>query len=356
MDASLGPQRSSMRRAVLLAGLLLLSAVAPLRAAAPGGRGLPVIPGAQVVPPTAVLGIISGGLSGTYIRVANDISSVFAAKVPGFRVLSIVGQGSLQNMSDVMNIRDVDIGIVQSDVLGYLRQNAAVPGIETQVGYLAKLYDEEVHILARKSVDSVADLTGKTVNVDGRGSGTALTASVIFDALGVKPKLANEDQETALAKLKRGEIDALVYVTGKPARLVSDAGADLHLLAVPLNATLLQTYLPTKFEHADYPNLVADGESVETVAVGAVMAVYNWRPGTERYARLARFVDAFFDNLPDLQTPAHHPKWKQVSMSAQVPGWVRFRAAQQWLDRHDAAAPGHAAAQAPTPPQAPATR
>lgn len=331
---------SVLARRVFL-GLALIApwSAAPGRAAVEPAthQRLPLIPDAQVVAPTAVLGIVSGGLSGTYIRIATDIASVFAARIPDFRVLPIVGKGSLQNMSDIMNVRDVDIGIVQSDVLSFLRQNASVRGLENEVSYLAKLYDEEVHILARGEIGSIADLAGKKVNVDAKGSGTALTASVIFDSLGIKPELVNIDQDTALGKLKRGEVDALVYVTGKPARLFSDAAnSGLHLLAIPLNPALLQTYLPTRFEHDDYPALVPDGQSIETVAVGAVMAVYNWRPGSERYARLTRFVDGFFDNLPALQQPPNHPKWKQVSMTAQVPGWTRFRGAQAWLDRHRA--------------------
>ncbi len=339
-------QRPKLRRCVLSFAFFLtvFNAQPGFAAGYPiNGHAMPAIPDAQVVAPTAVLGIISGGLSGTYIRIAADIAAVFSAKVPDFRVLPIVGKGSLQNISDIMNVRDVDIGIVQSDVLSFLRQNASLHGIETQVCYLAKLYDEEVHVLARDEISAIGDLAGKKVNVDAKGSGTALTASVIFDSLGIKPEVINDDQETALGKLKRGEIAALVYVAGKPARLFSDAGGTgLHLLAVPLDPTLLQTYLPTRFDHVDYPGLVAEGQSVETVAVGAVMAVYNWRPGTERYVRLSKFVDAFFDNLPALQEPSHHPKWKQVSVTAQVPGWTRFRAAQLWLDRHNAVS-------APTP-------
>lgn len=295
------------------------------------------IPDARTVPSTSVLGIISGGLAGTYVRIAADIATVLDAQSSQLRVLPIVGVGSLQNISDILNVRDVDVGIVQSDVLSFLRQKQGLAGLEQSISYVAKLYDEEVHILARPDIASVADLAGKRVNVDMRGSGTALTASVIFDALGAKAELVNDDQDTALAKLKRGEIAALVYVAGKPARLFTELGSSgLHLLPIPLNAALLETYLPSRFDHADYPALVPDGASVETVAVGAVMAVYNWTPGTERYTRLARFVDSFFDSLPALQAPPHHPKWRQVSFSARVPGWTRFRAAQLWLDRHGA--------------------
>ena len=326
--------------AALLGAGLLGGATADAQAVrsptATAHRPLPRIPDTQVVPPTSVLGVISGGLSGTYIRIAADIAAVFSEREPQMRILAIAGKGSLQNISDVMNLRDVDIGIVQSDVLSFLRQRASLAGLENNVSYLAKLYDEEVHLLARQEFANVSALAGKKVNVDAKGSGTALTSSVIFDALGVSPVIINDDPETGLAKLRRGEIDALVYVTGKPARLFTDASSSsgLHLLALPLNSSLLQTYLPSRFEHSDYPGLVPDGESIETVAVGAVMAVYNWAPGSERYNRLTRFVNAFFDNLALLQLPPRHPKWKQVSLTAQVPGWTRFRSAQLWLQRH----------------------
>ena len=336
-------------RTLAVASLTLCLALPSLGsiAAAQPRSVLPMIPDTQVVPPTAVLGIISGGLSGTYIRIAADIATVFSAKVPDFRVLPIVGKGSLQNISDILNVRDVDIGIVQSDVLSYLRQKPSLVGLTNNVSYLAKLYDEEVHILAREDVATAADLNGKRVAVDARGSGTALTASVIFDALGVKPVIVNDDPETALAEMKRGEVDALVYVTGKPARLFSDAsGSGLHFLGLPLNPALLQTYLPTRLTHGDYPALITDDASVETVAVGAVLAVYNWAPGTERYTRLSRFVNSFFDHLVDLQAPGRHPKWKQVSLTAQVPGWARFREAQNWLQRHGTSVP----TAAPAPP------
>ena len=129
-------------------------------------------------------------------------------------------------------------------------------------------------------------------------------------------------------------------MTGKPARLFSDAsGSGLHFLGLPLTPALLQTYLPTRLTHDDYPALVPADGPVDTVAVGAVLAVYNWPPGTERYTRLSRFVNSFFDNLAELQAPGHHPKWKQISLAAQVPGWPRFPQAQLWLQRHGTAAP-----------------
>ena len=64
---------------------------------------------------------------------------------------------------------------------------------------------------------------------------------------------------------------------------------------------------------------------MDTVAVPAVLAAFNWSPHTERYRRLARFVDAFFGKIGELQQPPFHPKWKEVALNAPLPGWVRFR-------------------------------
>jgi hypothetical protein len=74
------------------------------------------------------------------------------------------------------------------------------------------------------------------------------------------------------------------------------------------------------------------------VAIGAVMAVYNWPRDTERYRKVAAFVDAFFDNFAAFLEPPRHPKWKEVNLAAQVPGWTRFAAADDWLKRRQAAA------------------
>lgn len=280
------------------------------------------------------VGVVSGGVDGTYVRIAADLSAVLDDG-DRLRVLTLLGKGSLQNLSDIIFLKGIDIGIVQSDALAYVKRQRLFPGVETAVQYIAKLYDEEVHVLAGPGINALADLTGKMVNVDVRGSGTAMTAAVVFDSLGIKPTFANTDQAAALEKLKRGEIAALVYVAGKPARLFSglDATSGLHLLKVPLDDALVETYLPARFADTDYPGLVPAGQSVDTIAVGSVMAVFAWPSGSERYAKVARFVDAFFSKFPAFQQPPRHPKWRDVNLAAQAPGWTRFPAAQNWLQQ-----------------------
>jgi uncharacterized protein len=280
------------------------------------------------------VGIVAGGLGGTYIRIAAELASVLD-NGDTLRVLPLVGKGSVQNIADILFLKGIDVGIVQSDVLAYIKRERLYPGAEKSIQYIAKLYNEEVHVLAGKGIAQIGDLAGKKVNFDGRNSGTAMTASLVLGRLKTEVEPVYDDQALALDKLRRGEIAALVYVTGKPASLFRDIKPEegLHFLALPLDAGLLDTYLPSQLGHGDYPALVPEGAAVDTVAVGAVMAVYNWAPRTDRYAKVARFVDAFFEKFPALLEPSRHPKWKEVNLAAEVPDWTRFPAADEWLKR-----------------------
>lgn len=271
------------------------------------------------------VGIMAGGVDGTYIRIAADLMNVLDDG-DRMRVVAMLGRGSVQNLRDVVLLRGIDIGIVQSDVLAFARREGLLPGIDRLVQYITKLYDEEIHLLAREEVRTVQDLAGTTVNVDVRGSGTAMTASLVFAALGVNVRIANDPQDLALTKLRHGEIAGMVYVAGKPARLFTAVppGSGLHFVPIPATPALLETYLPSTLTAADYPGLVPAGTEVETIAVGAVMAVYAWRPETERYRKVARFVHAFTRRFDEFLRPPRHPKWREVNLAAQVPGWTRF--------------------------------
>jgi hypothetical protein len=84
----------------------------------------------------------------------------------------------------------------------------------------------------------------------------------------------------------------------------------------------------------DYPALIPPGGRVDTIAVPAVLAAYNWTPGSERYRKVDHFVQAFFEKFSQFQQPPFHPKWKEVVLNAPLKGWTRFAAAQTWLDEH----------------------
>ena len=314
------------RLAVLpIAGLLgfLWTLLLPL---SPVAQTRPLVPGQPRGP--RFIGLMSGGVDGTYVRIAADIAAVLDDP-PQLRVVPMLGKGSVQNIDDLLHLPGVDLAVVQSDVLAFIRKEKINPGAERNVGYVAKLYEEEVHILAGPDVKSIADLRNRAVNVDVRGSGTALTATTLFDALGIPFIPVNDDGPTALYKLRRGEVAALMYVAGKPTRLFSgvEAGSGLHFLSVPLTPALLENYVPTRLGTSDYPALVDANGEVQTVAVGAVLAAFLWPPGTEGRRRIETFQAAFTSKFSRFREPQRHPKWRDVNLAAEIPGWLRIQPA-----------------------------
>jgi hypothetical protein len=188
------------------------------------------------------------------------------------------------------------------------------------------------------AVRTLRDLDGKRVSVDLPDGSTFVTALAVFERLGLQANnFAYLEQRIAMEKLKKGELDAVIVVGGKPYKSVSNFvndGGRYHLVTVDYDKPLQGDYLPANMTSKDYPNLIKEGESVDTIAVPAVLAAYNWAPNTDRYRKLSLFVDAFFTKFPTLQNPPFHPKWKEVSLSAPLPGWQRLPSAKQWLDQH----------------------
>ena len=278
--------------------------------------------------------VMSGTIGGTYVQFGADLASVLDDGNK-LRVLSIVGRGSVQSVADILFLQGVDLGIVRADTLDYLEKKGFAKDIKKQFSYVTKLYNEEMYVIASKSVRSMKELDGKTVSVDLPNGGTFVTATVVFERLGIKPKFVYIEQRIAMEKLKAGEIDAVIAVGGKPYKSVSQFKDDrFHLVPVDYAKPLQGDYLPATLSAKDYPNLISDQQQVDTIAVPAVLAAYNWAPNTERYRKLALFVDNFFTNFPKFQNPPFHPKWKEVSLSAPLPDWQRFPAARQWLERH----------------------
>ncbi len=291
------------------------------------------------------IAIVSGNINGTYLSVAYDLSAVLD-EGNDFRVLPMIGKGAAQNIRDVRYLRGVDLGIAQSDLLGYFRQTGELGNLEERIVYIAKLFNEELHIIVRdgSGITSVDQLAGKRVNVSDAGSGTQLSAKFMFGLLGIQFQEVNMGQADAFEKLKTGEIDATVLIAGKPAASMAKLKAEdgYRILPVPYPKALQRDYLPAVLTSRDYPGLIEQGREVETLAIGAVLIAYNWPKDSDRYRRIAAFVERFFPRLAEFQKPPRHPKWRETNLAATLPGWTRFDVAEDWL-RNKAQA-----AQAPT--------
>src|SRR5215471_7441870 len=269
--------------------------------------------------------IILGGLDSGDMTDATDLVTTLGGM--HLRVLPVAGQGATKDVMDLLFARGIDVGVVHTDVLSALKRQAPFPGIDAFLQYIAKLYDEEIHILARSEIHSLQDLESKRVNFGTSESESFFTASTIFNVLSIGVDITTLPQPQALSKLRSGEIAALVYTVAKPARLFQAIRPEegLHFLSISEPGALRESYEPATLSATDYPDLIEQGEPVSTLSVGTGLAVYNWPPGTERYRNVAHFVETFFGRLAELRMSRHHPKWREVNIEASV------APASQWI-------------------------
>lgn len=270
--------------------------------------------------------IMTGGPAGTYIQIGRDIAGIGAQC--GLTLNVVESAGSLENFVGVRKRRHTQFGIVQSDVLEYLKTYAANdPEIQQAVRgvrIMFPLYNEEVHLLARREIGSVRDLAGKRVAIGKEDSGTFLTASLVLDILRVEADRRPIGATEALDRLVAGEIDAFFYVAGAPASLFADDRIDpqqFHLVAIE-DAPLRATYLPATIPADAYPWLEAD---TSVVAVKAVLMNFDFDPGRNAYHResckaVSDFASLILTRLDALRSNGH-PKWRAVDLTAVPPGW-----------------------------------
>ena len=298
--------------------------------------------------------LMTGSFGSTYAQVGADLASALDSGT-SLRILPVMGRGSVQAVADILLLKGVDAGIVRKDTLAYLDRKDFAKDIRNQFVYVAKMFNEEMHVLAPKTIGSMKELDGKTVVVDLPDSSTFVTALNVFERLGIRPHLIYQEPRLAVDMLRKGEIDAIVAIEGKPLQWLNQINdRNLHLVPVDYAKPLHEEYLPSKLSSADYPNLVPEGRAIETIAAEALLASYNWAPNSDRYRRLSLLVDTMFDKVAQLQRPPFHPKWKELAPRATVAGWTRFKASQDWLDRNMPPGAAVSAASGAAPAPAPA--
>lgn len=271
--------------------------------------------------------ILTGGPSGTYIQFGRNIAGLAAQCGQTLNVQE--SAGSLENFIGVRKRPHTQFGIVQSDVLEYLRTYSADdPSIRRAIAGVRiafPLYNEEVHVIARREIGSLSELAGTRVAIGVADSGTFLTASLVLDIVGVKPaERLTIGPDAALDGLLSGQVDAFFYVAGAPTKLFEDPRIDperFHL--VPVNDEVLASvYLPTEIPAGTY---AFQEEAVPAIAVKAVLMTFEYNPRRNSYHRascnavrdMAHLVFTNFDELRE----SGHPKWQQVDLGDIPPGW-----------------------------------
>src|SRR5258707_5965634 len=314
----------------------LVLALQPTHAAAQGQPGpvqrVPTYTEQQEKINAWTVGLAAGLIEGAPLRLAAEMARV-VDDGDNLHVLPIVTRGPTENLNSLLYLRGVDLAIISADSLQEYR--IGFPDIQQHLTYLLNLFPSELHIFVRPEIERLQDLAGKKVNFNTQGTAAAYSGPLIFSRLGINAEKTFIPHQVALEQMRKGEMAAVVFITSKPvdAFVRGRWEPGFKFLAVNYESKFEDYYLPAVLEGGEYPNLIKQRERVPTIAVPTVLVAFNWPAQSNRYQRVARFVDYLFSRIDRLQAPGFDPKWKSINLAATVPGLFRFSAAQEWLDR-----------------------
>ena len=224
------------------------------------------------------LTITTGGATGTYIQIGQDIQELVLDQ--GLDVEVAQSRGSVQNLERLLGYEGVGEGkfyqlaIVQEDVLADLRLHAkgnqSLERIVSKIKTVLPLYDEEVHIFVQSDtgITQFEDLRGAVMGVGKPGSGTYMTARFLHRLAGLPwsadgPLLEQLGGEDGINALKDFNIDALFNVAGAPSKLGAEhvqAGDGIELAAITTPSIFDAEDSPYKravLDKREYPWLTA---------------------------------------------------------------------------------------------------
>jgi TRAP transporter TAXI family solute receptor len=285
-------------------------------------------------PALAQVGMVTGSKTGTYIQFGKDIATV-AGRL-GLDIEVKESEGSLDNIERMNSKENAGFGIVQSDVLEVLERRQ--PQVAERLRLVFPFYNEEVHVFARKTVPTFSALAGKRVAVGTKGSGNWLTAANLFALMGIRPGEIVTDLEPlkAVTAVLEGELDAMVYVAGKPVAIFKKLEElknnpeyaplleEVHFLPLEAPAMLAGSYVPSELTPSDYSWLPV---RAPTIAVKALLVSFDFSSRQSAYfnqrcGELSVLGRAIRENLEWLKANGH-AKWKRVDLDAEVGRWKR---------------------------------
>ncbi|WP_460449772.1 TAXI family TRAP transporter solute-binding subunit [Alsobacter sp. SYSU BS001988] len=272
-------------------------------------------------------GIASREQSGSFWRLVADLDEVLARDA--LQVKPMTTRGPVQALRELLRNPGVDAAVVQVDALQAFRGSLRDRLSQDRLRYVARLYDEDAHLVARREIGDVRQLSGKKVDVFARGSGSHVTGASVFRRLGIAPVWTFHGELSASRLLAAGKADAVFIVAQRPSMPVLELPDSVgRLLAIDWRDGFEEAYRRAALTSDDYPNLLAPSERIDTVAVSTVLAMCDWPLQSPGYGRAAQFLSAFYGRLGDLRGPGRHFDWGPVDAGAGAGGWTRLTLAE----------------------------
>lgn len=271
------------------------------------------------------MNVATGIPTGTYAKMFKDMGEV-CTQAAYLRERGT--SGTLENIELLLS-NEVSLAFLQLDALEAKKQidkDERVNFIKT----LMPLYPEEIHVLVRSNLENVtggflvkrrvpvtkiSQLTGRII---GAWGGSVITTRVVQAKAGVNFKSitafqGRTAQADGLKALEKGEVDALLVVSGQPVGWIKNLPqGQFRLLNIDvLDKLPSELYKPATIS---YPNLSID--AVQTFSVLSILATRDFRT-PQRANIISAYKNCVINKINDLREgEGHHAKWLVVDPAA----------------------------------------
>ena len=242
----------------------------------------------------------------------------------GLRVLPLVGRGSVQALSDLINLQAVDAALISSDALVYAQAQGLLLPSGNKIAYLADVAKLPVVLVARREISNVTGLAGQRISTGPAQSAAFATGELLLGSLGVPFTRVAASGPAALVALTEGRADAALLLGTENLRNL-DAKL-FHVLQLPLPKELQANYAPALLSEDVLGELNLGQGDVETVSIAMVLAVFNWPADNEHTIRLKHFAKVL------LSTPLQISQSAGTNLTTEVQGWQRHLSAEQAIN------------------------
>ena len=264
----------------------------------------------------------TGGTSGTYYGFSGIIAQVLNEKLADDLNITVESTGASKANIQLVETGANQLAIVQNDIMYYANTGTVIfDAAVTNFSAVMSCYPEDVQIIANSSINSVADLAGKTVSVGASDSGVRYNAEQILAAYGLTfddCKVVYESFADSADSLKNGTIDAAFLVAGPPTTAVTELATTYTFNLIELDdehiAILQDTYGFYTEDTIPAGTYSCVDHDVKTVAVMATIIAANDLPEETVYA----FLQGMFDYKDDIT--AGHVKGALINIDTAVSG------------------------------------
>lgn len=242
----------------------------------------------------------TGGTSGTYYAFGGVLGQ-YIKNNAGIDVVVVSTDGSKANIESIA-AGDYQLGTVQSDVMSYAWSGTRSfeSGKVDSFRVVAGLYAEAVQLVTMDpTIQTVADLKGKSVSIGAPNSGVYFNAIDVLAAAGLTEqdiKAQYQSFADSTDALKDGKIDAAFIVAGAPTAAITELCTTNDAFLVPIDGDIAAKLMADSPFYTAYTipagTYAGQDTDVQTVTVKATLIV-SANADEEQVYNLTK---AIFDN------------------------------------------------------------